>query len=198
MSARSSTCGSNAAGGERNWNRSCPCCAATSALPRVTRSARLMWSTVTSTPLAVPQSLANLSNHASYEGTKWLHWRILSVFCWRLIQIVGPRARAAAAPAVVVTNSRRCIGFLIDLPSLGNCGLRNAEWNGRPSNSDAAPGDRALLAMPHSAFPIPHWIQSAIRNPQSSQNVYSTLSATCVASPSPATYVVVACKYSSP
>src|SRR5205814_150090 len=28
----SSSCGSNAPGGDRHWNRSCPCCAATSAL----------------------------------------------------------------------------------------------------------------------------------------------------------------------
>src|SRR2546430_4312178 len=101
----SSTWGSNAPGGERNWNRSCPCCAATSALARVPKSAREIWSTVTSIPLAVPQSLAYLSNHTSYEGTKWLHWRILSVFCWRLIRMVGPKATAAAAPVAVVTRS---------------------------------------------------------------------------------------------
>src|SRR2546430_8507420 len=114
----SSTWGSNAPGGERNWNRSCPCCAATSALARVPRSASAMWSTVTSIPFAVPQSLAYLSNHTSYEGTKWLHWRILSVFWGRLIQTVGPKAAAAAAPVVVVTNSRRLIAFrlVMDLP----------------------------------------------------------------------------------
>src|SRR5881394_2869439 len=102
----SSTWGSNAPGGERNWNRSCPCCAATSALARVPRSARAMWSTVTSIPLAVPQSLAYLSNHTSYEGTKWLHWRILSVFSGRLIRIVGPSAAAATAVPAVVTQVR--------------------------------------------------------------------------------------------
>src|SRR3989475_1898358 len=118
----SSTCGSNAPGGERNWNRSCPCCAATSALARVPRSAREMWSTVTSTPLAVPHSLAYLSNQTSYDGTKWLHWRILSDFCGRLIHTVGPRATATAAPVVVVTNSRRSIlfRFVMDLPSIGS------------------------------------------------------------------------------
>src|SRR6266576_5449965 len=69
-------------------------------------------------PLAVPQSLAYLSNHTSYEGTKWLHWRILSVFWGRLIHTVGPKAAAAAAPVVVVTNSRRLIPFrlVMDLP----------------------------------------------------------------------------------
>src|SRR2546429_8339896 len=113
----SSTWGSNAAGGERSWNRSCPCCAATSALARVPRSASAMWSTVTSIPFAVPQSLAYLSNHTSYEGTKWLHWRILSVFCRRLIRMVGPSAAAARVAPVVVTNSRRSIRFLVmDLP----------------------------------------------------------------------------------
>src|SRR5205809_3819243 len=112
-SAMSSTCGSKAPGGDRNWKRSCPCCAATSALPRVPRSARAMWSTVTSTPLAVPQSLAYLSNQASYDGTKWLHWRIFRVFWGRLIRMVGrpPSAAAATAAPVVVTNSRRSISF---------------------------------------------------------------------------------------
>src|SRR3989454_928385 len=100
----SSTCGSNAPGGDRNWNRSCPCCAATSALARVPRSAREMWSTVTSTPLAVPQSLAYLSNQTSYDGTKWLHWRILSDFCGRLIQTVGPSAAATVAPGVAAVT----------------------------------------------------------------------------------------------
>src|SRR5438874_10456652 len=114
----SSTWGSNAPGGDRNWNRSCPCCAATSALARVPRSASEMWSTVTSIPFGVPQSLANLSNHTSYEGTKWLHWRILSVFWGRLIHTVGPKAAAAAAPVAVVTNSRRSIRFrlVMDFP----------------------------------------------------------------------------------
>src|SRR6266480_2545910 len=110
-SAISRTCASNAPGGDRNWNRSCPCCAATSALARVPRSASAMWSTVTSTPLAVPQSLAYLSNQTSYDGTKWLHWRILRVFCGRLIRMVGPppSAAARATPVVVVTKSRRSI-----------------------------------------------------------------------------------------
>src|SRR5438309_4550352 len=120
-SPMSSSCGSNAPGGDRNWNRSCPCCAATSALARVPRSAREMWSTVTSTPLAVPQSLAYLSNQTSYDGTKWLHWRILSDFCGRLIHTVGPSATAAAAPVVVFTNSRRSIPFclVMGLSSIG-------------------------------------------------------------------------------
>src|SRR5438128_714194 len=72
-----------------------------------------MWSTVTSIPLAVPQSLAYLSNQASYDGTKWLHWRIFRVFWGRLIRMVGPPPSTVAATAapVVVTNSRRSIPF---------------------------------------------------------------------------------------
>jgi len=46
----------------------------------------------------------------------------LEGFSRRLIRIVGPRARAAAAPAVVVTNSRRsiCFRFAMDLASVGS------------------------------------------------------------------------------
>src|SRR5207244_4322592 len=102
-------CGSNAPGGDRNWNRSCPCCAATSALPRVPRSAREMWSTVTSTPLAVPQSLAYLSNQASYDGTKWLHWRILSDFCGRLIHTVGPGGSSVVPGRRAVPLQPQCV-----------------------------------------------------------------------------------------
>src|SRR2546427_433363 len=58
----------------------------------------------------------------SYDGTKWLHWRILSDFCGRLIHTVGPSATAAAAPVVVFTNSRRSIPFclVMDLSSIGS------------------------------------------------------------------------------
>src|SRR6266566_4058512 len=47
---------------------------------------------------------------------------ILSVFCVRLIRMVGPSATAAAAAPVVVTNSRRSIPFrlVMDLPSIQN------------------------------------------------------------------------------
>src|SRR5438876_10526808 len=78
-----------------------------------------MWSTVTSTPLVVPQSLAYLSNQTSYDGTKWLHWMILRVFWGRLIRMVGPRAAATATPVVVVTNSRRSmlLRLVIEMPS---------------------------------------------------------------------------------
>src|SRR5438128_5746513 len=79
-----------------------------------------MWSTVTSIPLAVPQSLAYLSNQASYDGTKWLHWMIFRVFWGRLIRMVGPppSAAARATPVVVVTNSRRSmlLRLVMDLP----------------------------------------------------------------------------------
>src|SRR5256712_9350761 len=83
-----------------------------------------MWSTVTSTPLAVPQSLAYLSNQASYDGTKWLHWRIFRVFWGRLIRMVGPppSAAARATPVVVVTNSRRSmlLRLVIEMASHGS------------------------------------------------------------------------------
>jgi hypothetical protein len=44
--------------------------AATSAVARGTTSAKLTWSTVTSTPFAAPQAFAHGSNHLSYAGTK--------------------------------------------------------------------------------------------------------------------------------
>src|SRR5205814_10602346 len=107
------------------------------------RSAREIWSTVTSIPLAVPQSLAYLSNHTSYDGTKWLHWRILSVFWGRLSQMVGPSATAAAAPVVVVTNSRRSIRFcfVIDLPPLAR-----KTWSGLGTPGRRPGGRRGSIA----------------------------------------------------
>ena len=59
-------------------NRSCPDPADASAAARAATSCTGMWSTVTCV-LLLPQSLANLSNHLSYAGTKWLHCTIDSV-----------------------------------------------------------------------------------------------------------------------
>src|SRR5216117_3395960 len=114
-----------------------------------------MWSTVTSTPWLVPQSLAYLSNQPSYEGTKWLHWRILSVFCWRLIQIVGPSATATAATVAVVTNSRRSIpfrGFVMDLPSVSagrgtRSGAQGAPLRTRVSSDRVQHADGVLVSV---------------------------------------------------
>src|SRR3954454_240293 len=55
------------------WMRSWPWPAATSAAIRPGISVLLMWSTVTSTPTLLPQSLTKGSNHVSCAGTKWLH-----------------------------------------------------------------------------------------------------------------------------
>ena len=51
-------------------NRSCPDPADTSAAARAATSCTGMWSTVTEILFFSPQSLANLSNHLSYSGTK--------------------------------------------------------------------------------------------------------------------------------
>src|SRR5207245_6053510 len=99
-------------------------------------------STLLSIPLAVPQSLAYLSNQTSYDGTKWLHWRILSVFSLRLIRMVGPRATAAAAPVVVVTNSRRSIPLrlVIEIPPIAHRSAVRCRVPGvRPPTPDTRP-----------------------------------------------------------
>jgi hypothetical protein len=76
-SFRSSTLGSNCDSGAMNWIMSWPWPAEISAAIRVVICAWSMWSTLTSTPVLLPQSLANLSNQASWLGTKWLHSRML-------------------------------------------------------------------------------------------------------------------------
>src|SRR5213592_4758616 len=105
----------------------------------------------------------------SYDGTKWLHWRILSDFCGRLIQTVGPSATAAAAPVVVFTNSRRSIPFclVMDLSSIGS--KRRCQVSG---SWHLTPG------IDHS--------------------VYSTLRATWSALAGPALYRVTARNHSTP
>src|SRR5262249_47113536 len=55
---------------------SCPDPADASAAARAGTFCTGMWSTVTAILFFSPQSLANLSNHVSYSGTKWLHCTI--------------------------------------------------------------------------------------------------------------------------
>src|SRR5437867_2404110 len=57
----------------------------------------------------MPQSLACLSNQTSYDGTKWLHCKILRVFGRRFGVAAGRRATAAAAPASVLKKVLRSI-----------------------------------------------------------------------------------------
>src|SRR5437773_10804836 len=106
-----------------------------------------LWSTVTSTPLAVPHSLAYLSNQTSYEGTKWLHWRIFRVFSGRLIEIVGPRAAARATPVVVVTNSRRSmlLRLVMEMPSKGS--KERCQVSGAGCQTGISPDTRNLAPL---------------------------------------------------
>src|SRR5437867_598592 len=74
---------------------------------------------------------------------------ILSVFCGRLIRMVGPSASAAAAAPVVVTNWRRSIPFrlVMDLPSV-HCGRRLAAKRGPLRREpDCLSSDRVLHAQ---------------------------------------------------
>src|SRR5262245_36902 len=119
-SPRSMTCSSKALARPRNMWMSCPDWAATSAVARGTTSAKLTWSTGPSTPLAAPQALAHGSNHLSYAGTKWLHWRILScpAASARRVKAVDPSAVAAVPAATslapLTMNWRRV--FMAFLP----------------------------------------------------------------------------------
>src|SRR5581483_1869510 len=101
MSFSGSTCGWNDAGGDRNWNRSWPLCAATSELAVAYRSALLMWSTVTLTSFFSPHCFVQvLSNHVSYAGTKWAHWRIFrSPFSCLCAYLSGPANRCCRSPS---------------------------------------------------------------------------------------------------
>src|SRR6266487_4125049 len=70
---------------------------------------------------------------------------ILSVFCVRLIRMVGPSATAAAAAPVVVTNSRRSIPFRLvmgsTLHSIMKCGV-GCRVSGVWESRHQAPGTR--------------------------------------------------------
>src|SRR5262249_54043824 len=98
---------SYAAGGERNMKISWPFLAWASDAARVFRSTRLMLSTVTWVLCFCPHSTANfLLNHSSNAGTKWLHCKILSVFCWAAARSgnrnAGPSVPAAILPAPAI------------------------------------------------------------------------------------------------
>src|SRR5215469_16484346 len=58
-----------------------------------------MWSTVTAILFFSPQSLANLSTHVSYSGTKWLHCTIDSDLLSASARDTNGAERAGAAPA---------------------------------------------------------------------------------------------------
>src|SRR4051812_15862238 len=58
-----------------------------------------MWSTVTLTLFFEPQSLAKLSNHLSYSGTKWLHCTMVSVLACAMALETNGAEIAGAEPA---------------------------------------------------------------------------------------------------
>src|SRR5947207_9314101 len=59
-----------------------------------------MWSTVTAILFFSPQSLANLSNHVSYAGTKWLHCTIDSAVLSANARDTNGAESIGAAPAL--------------------------------------------------------------------------------------------------
>src|SRR5262245_42106693 len=65
------------------------------------------------TPFFLPHSVAKPSNHLSYWGTKWLHWRIFSVLVSARavdtngIETAGARPAAPAAAPTRFKNPRR-------------------------------------------------------------------------------------------
>src|SRR6202008_4483955 len=92
--------------------RSWPFFADTSDAARVPRSTRLMLSTTTLVLFFCPHSFVNVPlNQVSYAGTKWLHCRIFSVFCWACARCgkrkAGPAPAANAPVPASLTNSRR-------------------------------------------------------------------------------------------
>src|SRR6185503_8765078 len=73
-----------------------------------------MWSTVTVTLFFSPQSFTQGSNHLSYAGTKWLHWRIFRVLrpepepeALQAVRIVGRLLALSARSPPALTKSRR-------------------------------------------------------------------------------------------
>src|SRR5712692_712990 len=95
--------------------RSWPFCADASAAARAGISFSEMWSTMTLVLFFWPHCGQNTpSNHLSYSGTKWLHWRIFRVFCCAAARSgkrkkgPTPAAPAANVPAPVsLMKSRR-------------------------------------------------------------------------------------------
>src|SRR6516225_153506 len=92
--------------------RSWPFLADTSDAARVGRSTRLMLSTTTLVLFFWPHSFVKVPlNQVSYAGTKWLHCRIFSVFCWACARSgkrnAGPAPAASAPVPASLTNSRR-------------------------------------------------------------------------------------------
>src|SRR5262245_32068790 len=87
--------------GWRLKNRSCPCCAATSAAARVSRRPLLMCSIVTCTSFFSPHAFAHGSSHWSYEGTKCTHVSAVRLpESHRPLNLSGPANEyGAAAPA---------------------------------------------------------------------------------------------------
>ena len=92
-------------------NRSWPFCADTSAAARELIAGMPTWSTITSVSFFSPHCLVYvLSNHLSYAGTKWLHWRIFKVRVAARagrVRIQGPTLAASPTAPATCTNLRR-------------------------------------------------------------------------------------------
>src|SRR5579863_229294 len=145
-------------------NRSCPFCACASDAALAGRSTRLMLSTITLVLFFCPHCLVKvLLNHVSKAGTKWLHWRILSVFCWAAARSgnknAGPIPAATAPAPVSLIKSRRdtLLPFFLSMFSL-LCPF----WVFHNSSRRWQMTEVAKLRMPpataHSLIHVyPHW-----------------------------------------
>src|SRR5579883_194978 len=68
-----------------------------------------MWSTVTEMPFLSPQSRANLSNHTSKAGTKWLHWMMVKVLVRARARLTNGAPKRGAVPAAARARPDRVI-----------------------------------------------------------------------------------------
>src|SRR5260370_19325117 len=109
-------------------NRSSTFCAEASEAAFAERSTRLMGSAMTFVSCFCPHWLQTVpSNQVSYAGTKWLHWRIFSVYCATAARagnrkkVPEPTPATSAPPAVHLVKTLRdgpsCCFLVMLLPS---------------------------------------------------------------------------------
>src|SRR5260370_14706309 len=140
-------------------NRSWPFCAEASEAAFAERSTRLMWSMMTFVSCFCPHCLQKVpSNQVSYAGTKWLHWRIFSVFCSTAARSGNRKKGPEPTPAtraphpVHLMKSRRdspsCFFLVMLLPSEEQMGpgKLTSGWKELARTDDATARARESIA----------------------------------------------------